>query len=370
MEKNRAKKIVKTSIIGIIVNILLSIMKAVVGYFTNSIAIMMDSLNYLSDCVSSIVTIIGTKIASKRPDKEHPFGHGRVEYLASLIISIIIMYAGITALIESFNFILKKELPEYNSVALILVAISIIVKIILGLYYKGVGKKVNSESLVNSGVDALLDSLISTATLISALIFIFTGVSLESYLAIVISLIIMRSGFMMIKETISLILGRRVDREIALKIKRLVTNFEEVNGCYDLVVNNYGPDSLIASFHIEVDEKMSAVELDTLTRRITDKVYKKTGIVVAAIGIYSMNSDDKEIKKIKETIEDIIDDTEGILSMHGFYLNKEAKTINLDAVVSFDYLKDKTIIPNLIEKINSVYPEYKLYVVADNDVSD
>ena len=174
----------------------------------------------------------------------------------------------------------------------------------------------------------------------------------------------------MIKETISLILGRRVDREISLRIKRLVTNFDEVNGCYDLVVNNYGPENLIASFHIEVDEKMSAVELDTLTRKITEKVYKKTGIIVAAIGIYSMNSDDKEVKKIRESIEEIIDDTEGILSMHGFYLNKEAKTINLDAVVSFDYLKDKTIIPKLIERINNLYPEYKLYVVADNDVSD
>ena len=145
MEQSREKIIVKTSIIGIVVNIFLSVMKAVVGYLTNSIAIMMDSLNYLSDCVSSIVTIIGTKIAGKKPDKEHPFGHGRVEYLASLVISIIIMYAGITALIESVQFILRKELPSYNNVALVLVSVSIIVKIILGLYYRKVGKKVKKE---------------------------------------------------------------------------------------------------------------------------------------------------------------------------------------------------------------------------------
>ena len=370
MGNKREKIIVKTSIIGITTNIILSIMKAVVGYLTNSIAIMMDSLNYLSDCISSIVTIIGTKIAGKKPDKEHPFGHGRVEYLASLVISIIIMYAGITALIESIQFILRKELPSYNNIALILVSISIIVKIILGLYYRKVGKKVHSESLVNSGVDALLDSLISFATLVSALIFIFTGVSLESYLAIIISFVIMRSGFMMIKETISLILGRRVDREIALRIKRIVTGFDEVNGCYDLVVNNYGPERLIASFHIEVDEGMSAVEIDTLTRKITDKVYRKTGIIVSAIGIYSMNNNDPEIKKIKKSIEDIIDDTEAILSMHGFYLNKEDKTINLDAVISFDYIRDKTVLPTLESKIKELYPDYDLYIVIDNDVSD
>ena len=370
MEKNREKTIVKTSIIGIIVNIFLSIMKAVVGYLTNSIAIMMDSLNYLSDCVSSIVTIVGTKIANKTPDKEHPFGHGRVEYLASLVISIIIMYAGITALIESIQFILRKELPSYSSISLILVGISVIVKIILGMYYKRIGKKVKSETLVNSGIDALLDSLISLATLISALIFIFTGVSLESYLAVIISLIIIRSGFMMIKETISLILGRRVDRETAIKIKRIVNSFDEVNGCYDLVVNNYGPERLIASFHIEIDEKLNAVDIDILTRKITDKVYRKLGIIVSAIGIYSMNNNDPEIKEIKRTIEDIIDDTKGILSMHGFYLNKEEKTINLDAVVSFDSIKDKNLIPTLEEKINEKYPDYDLYIVIDNDVSD
>ena len=370
MENKREKIIIKTSIIGIITNIILSIMKAVVGYLSNSIAIMMDSLNYLSDCISSIVTIIGTKIAGKTPDKEHPFGHGRVEYLASLIISIIIMYAGITALTQSVQFIIRKELPEYNNIALILVSFSIIAKIGLGLYYRSVGSKVHSETLYNSAVDALLDSLISFATLVSALIYIFFKVSLESYLAIIISIIIMRSGFMMIKETVSQILGRRVDKEIALKIKRVVTDFDEVNGCYDLVVNNYGPESLICSFHIEVDERMSAVEIDTLTRKITDKVYKKTGIVVSAVGIYSMNNNDSEIQKIKRTIQKIISGTEGILSMHGFYVNKDVKTINFDAVISFDYIRDKNLIRNLREKVMDAIPGYKVYIVLDNDISD
>ena len=370
MENKRGKEIVRVSVIGIVVNILLSLSKAIVGFLTNSIAIMMDSLNYLSDSVSSIITIIGTKIALKTPDKEHPFGHGRVEYLASLIISIIIMYAGITALIESIQYILKNELPEYNVLSLIILAVSVVVKIILGEYYKKKGKKLNSDTLYNSGVDAKLDALVSIATIISAIVYIFTKVSLEPYLALLISFIIIRSGFLMVKETVSLILGRRIERDLALKIKEIANSFKEVKGCFDLVVNNYGPERLIASFHIEVDERMNAVEIDSLTRKITSKVYMKTGVIVSAVGIYSMNSKNKELRKIKESIQELVNKTEGLISMHGFYVNEDFKTIDFDVVISFDYIRNKSIVNELKRKVKEMYPEYKVFIVIDYDISD
>lgn len=370
MENKRGKEIVRVSVIGIVVNILLSISKAIVGFLTNSIAIMMDSLNYLSDSVSSIITIIGTKIALKTPDKEHPFGHGRVEYLASLIISIIIMYAGITAFIESIQYILKNQLPEYNTLSLIILAVSVVAKIILGEYYKSKGKKLKSDTLYNSGVDAKLDALVSIATIVSAVIYLTTKVSLEPYLALLISFIIIRSGFLMVKETVSLILGRRIERDLALKIKEIVNSFSEVMGCFDLVVNNYGPERLIASFHIEVDERMTAVEIDNLTRKITSKVYLKTGVIVSAVGIYSMNSKNKALKKIKESIQELVNKTEGLISMHGFYVNEDFKTIDFDVVVSFDYIRNKFIINDLKKKVKEMYPEYKVFIVKDYDVSD
>ena len=370
MENKRGKEIVRVSVIGIVVNILLSLSKAIVGFLTNSIAIMMDSLNYLSDSVSSIITIIGTKIALKTPDKEHPFGHGRVEYLASLIISIIIMYAGITALIESIQYILKNELPEYNILSLIILAVSVVVKIILGEYYKKKGKKLHSDTLYNSGVDAKLDALVSIATIISAIVYILIKVSLEPYLALLISFIIIRSGFLMVKETVSLILGRRIERDLALKIKEIANSFKEVKGCFDLVVNNYGPERLIASFHIEVDERMNAVEIDSLTRKITSKVYMKTGVIVAAVGIYSMNSKNKELRKIKESIQELVNKTEGLISMHGFYVNEDFKTIDFDVVISFDYIRNKSIVNELKRKVKEMYPEYKVFIVIDYDISD
>lgn len=370
MANKRGKEIVKVSVIGIVVNILLSLSKAIVGFLTNSIAIMMDSLNYLSDSVSSIITIIGTKIALKTPDKEHPFGHGRVEYLASLIISIIIMYAGITAFVESIQYILKNELPDYNIISLFILGVSVVAKVLLGLFYKKKGKTLKSDTLYNSGVDAMLDALVSIATIVSAIIYMITKVSLEAYLALLISFIIMRSGFLMIKETISLILGRRIEKELAIKIKEIVNSFNEVMGCFDLVVNNYGPEKLIASFHIEVDERMTAVDIDKLTRKITSKVYIKTGVIVAAVGIYSMNSKNKELKKMKNTIQDLVNKTDGLISMHGFYVNEEFKTIDFDVVISFDYIRNKSIVNELKKKVKELYPGYKVYIVIDYDISD
>ena len=186
--ESREKIIVRTSIIGIIANALLAGFKAFVGVVTGSIAIILDAVNNLSDALSSVITIIGTKIANKGQDKEHPLGHGRVEYLTAMIIAVIVLYAGITSLKESVMKIIHPELPEYTTASLIIVGAAIFVKIVLGLYVKRTGESVKSESLMNSGADALNDSIISASTLVAAIIFIVTGLSLEAYLGVIISL--------------------------------------------------------------------------------------------------------------------------------------------------------------------------------------
>ena len=236
-EVTREKTIIRTSIIGIIANVLLAAFKAAVGLMANSIAIVLDAVNNISDAGSSLITIVGTKLAGKEPDKEHPFGYGRIEYLSAMIISVIVLYAGITSFVESVKQIIHPETPDYNAVSLIIVAVAVVVKILLGRYVKGVGKKVNSDSLVNSGEDATLDSVISASTLVAAGIFLIFHVSVEAWLGAVISAVIIKSGIEMLRDTISQILGERNDAELARAIQKTVMSFPDVQGAYDLVLD-------------------------------------------------------------------------------------------------------------------------------------
>lgn len=218
----REKIIVRTSMIGIVANVFLVIFKTTIGLLSNSIAIILDAVNNLSDVASSLITIVGTKLAGKEPDKKHPFGHGRIEYLSAMLIAVIILYAGITSLFESGKQIIRPETPEYNPVSLIIIGVAVVVKIVLGFYVKRVGKNVNSDSLINSGEDATLDAVISFSTLVAAGIFLFFQISLEAILGAIISVVILKSGISMLKSTISQLLGEQSDIEIAKKIQKTV----------------------------------------------------------------------------------------------------------------------------------------------------
>ena len=199
--ENRNAVIIKTSIIGIATNVLLAIFKAVVGLLANSIAVVLDAINNLSDAMSSIITIVGTKLAGKSPDKKHPLGYGRVEYLSATLISFIVLYAGIASLRESIKAIISPSKPDYSTLTLVIIIVGVVTKIILGKYVKGVGVKMNSASLINSGEDATLDSIISASTLVAAVIYLVFHISLEAYLGAVISLIIIKSAIEMLRDS-------------------------------------------------------------------------------------------------------------------------------------------------------------------------
>ena len=302
----REKTIVKTSIIGIVANVFLAAFKAVIGLMTHSIAIVLDAVNNISDAGSSLITIIGTKLAGREPDKKHPFGYGRIEYLSAMMISVIVLYAGITSFVESVKKIISPSTPEYSVASLVIVGVAVIVKIVLGRYVKRVGEKVNSDSLVNSGADATLDSVISASTLVAAIIFMLSGLSLEAWLGAVISLVIIKSGFEMLKDTISQILGERNDPDLAKHIKETVTGFEGVQGAYDLVLNNYGPDAWNGSVHIEVPDTYSADRIDRLIREIQMSVYSRHKVLLTAVGVYSVNTKDDEAKAVEQRVREIV----------------------------------------------------------------
>ncbi len=367
---SREKQIIRTSMIGIGTNAALAGFKAAVGLLTNSIAIVLDAVNNLSDAGSSLITIIGTKLAGKAPDKKHPFGHGRVEYLSALLISVIVLYAGITSFTESVKEILHPSSPEYTTVSLVIVGVAVLVKIVLGRYVKGVGEKVNSDSLVNSGTDAMLDSVISASTLVAAILYLTVGVSLEAWLGAIISAVIIKSGIDMLRETISQLLGESVDAEFARAIKKTVISFPDVSGAYDLVLNNYGPDAFNGSIHIEVPDTYTADQLDELIRSITLKVYEEHHVILTAVGVYSVNTGRNEATKMRDRIYKEVLAQQYINQVHGFYVNEDKKTIRFDVVVSFDAPDRRKVWTDICAKIQQMYPDYTLQVALDSDFSE
>ena len=367
---SRDAVIVRTSIIGIVANVLLAAFKAFVGLTANSIAIVMDAVNNLSDAESSIITIVGTKLAGKEPDRKHPFGYGRIEYLSAMVISILVLNAGITSFVESVKKIIHPDTPDYRAASLIIVAVAVVVKIILGRYVKSVGEKVHSDSLVNSGEDARLDAIISASTLVAAAIYLLFHISLDAWLGAIIAAVIIKSGFEMLRETLSRILGERTDAEKARDIKATVTSYPEISGVYDLVLHNYGPDSYNGSIHIEVPDTLSADALDKLIRKVTLDVFQKHNVILTAIGVYSINTKDPEAIAARENVRKIVMSNPYILQMHGFYLDKTEKTIRFDVVVSFDASDRRQVYQEICDKVQQEYPDYTLQVAMDTDFSE
>ena len=373
-EKNESEKrgrtIVRTSLIGIFANVLLAGFKAVVGAASGSVAIVMDAVNNLSDAASSIITIVGTKLAGRPADKKHPFGYGRMEYLSAMVISLIVLYAGITSLQESVKKIIHPQTPEYTAVTLVIVAVAVLVKIVLGRFVKATGKRVNSDSLVNSGQDAIMDSVISASTLAAAAIYLTTNVSLEAWLGAVISAVIIKSGIDMLRETLSEILGEEASADLARKIKADVCSFPEVRGAYDLVLNNYGPDVYNGSIHVEVCDALNADEIDNLTRAISAKVYQKEGVLLTAISVYSYNTKDPEVTQMRDKLIRILKENPNVLQVHGFYVEKEQKAMRFDMVVSFNEKDRGKLYRDMLEKVREAFPDYQITAAMDTDFSE
>ena len=367
--KNRDKIIVKTSIIGIVVNIFLVIFKAIIGLFSNSIAIILDAVNNLSDVLSSIVTIVGTKLATKLPNKNHPLGYGRIEYMSAMIVSAIVLYAGITSILASIKRIINPEPSDYSIISLIIIAVAVIVKILLGKYVKSQGKKVSSGALIASGADAMFDAILSTSVLASVIIYFTTKISLEAYVGVLISGVIIKAGIGMMTDALNDILGKRADIETIKKIKELLVEEPEVRGAYDLIIHNYGPNKNLASVHLELPDTMTVEQVDVLTRKLQTKIYHQTGVILVGVGVYSFNTKNNEVSMMYNTVQKTIMSYDWILQMHGFYVDTDKKEIIFDIIMSFEIETNEGI--SIIEKeIAKLYPDYKITIVADVAVSD
>ena len=366
---DREKTIVRTSFIGIGANVLLAAFKAVIGIVSNSIAVTLDAVNNLSDALSSVITIIGAKLGAKDPDKKHPLGYGRIEYLSSMLVAAIVLYAGITSLVESVKKIIHPETADYSTISLVIIAVAIVVKLVLGAYVKKQGEKVNSGALIASGSDASFDAILSASVLASAIIFLIWGISLEAYVGVVISGFIIKAGCEMMAETLSDIIGQRGDQDEVRGLKQLICEEEEVLGAYDVTLFNYGPNKNYGTAHIELPDTMSVDDVDRITRRIQNKVFQKTGIILTGIGVYSYNTSNDEAAQMRNRIRDIVLSHDWALQIHGFYADIEMKTVRFDVVVSFNVDKNEAL-RELLGEVKKEYPDYTFMIVPDVDVSD
>ena len=344
----RDRLIVRTSIIGIVANLFLAAFKAAVGLLSHSIAVTLDAVNNLSDALSSVITIIGTKLANRQPDKKHPLGHGRTEYLSAMIVAAIVLYAGITSLVESIRKIIHPETPDYSVVSLVIIASAVAVKLILGRYVKAQGQKANSGALIASGEDARFDAILSASVLASAVIFMLTGLSLEAWVGVVIS------GFII---------------KLTQKIRRLLNEEPEVRGAYDLFLDNYGPDRNYASVHLELPDVMTVEEVDRLTRRVQAKVFRETGVILTGVGVYSYNTGSDDVAAIRNAVQEKVMAHDWALQIHGFHLNPETKELRFDVVTSFD-VDPKEAIATLQKEVQAICPDYKVMITRDVDIAD
>ena len=368
-QSERQRIIVRTSLFGIGANLLLAAVKAVVGLLSHSIAVVLDAVNNLSDALSSVITIVGAKLSAKRPNKKHPLGYGRIEYISAMLVSALVLYAGITALVESVKKIIAPEKAEYSLLSLLLIAAAVAAKLLLGRYVKAQGKKADSDALIASGSDASFDAILSGSVLLCAILYKATGLSLEAYVGVLIAVFIIRSGVEMMLGTLDDLLGARTDPALSRRIKSLACQEEGVRGAYDLLLNNYGPGRNYATLHIEVPDGTTAEQIDRMTRGIQRRVFTETGVIVTGVGIYSYNTGDSESAQLQERVTQAVLAHEGTLQLHGFYADSEAKELRFDVVFSFDADVHK-LLDEISAEVQAMVPDYTLLIAPDLDLSE
>jgi cation diffusion facilitator family transporter len=359
-------------IIGIIVNCLLFIIKLSAGIVTASIAIMADAFNNLSDAASSVITIIGFKLSKKPADAEHPFGHGRMEYISALIVAFLVMLVGLQFIKSSFEKIMNPSVVIFETIPFVLLLVSIVLKFWLSGFNKFVGNKINSSALKASSVDALGDVFTSSCVALSFLASRFTTIPLDGYFGILVAIFIVYSGFNLVKETINPLLGEAPDKELVSAIKEMTLNFPNITGVHDLIIHNYGPGRCMASIHAEIPSDIDVMAIheiiDTAEREISDKlnIYLVIHMDPICVSTNEVNGTYDEVRKI-------IDKNPFIESMHDFRIvgDGDKKNLIFDVVVNPEKIK-KTISNDelksqLTNSINELHPSYNCIITIDNN---
>ncbi len=364
----RGKAIVRVSLVGVLVNVILVCFKALVGFASGSVAVIMDALNNLTDVLSSVITIVGTKIAGKEPDKDHPYGHGQVEYVTGVTVAVVILAAGAGALVESVRKIVRPVSARYTVLSLVIIAVSVAGKLLLGRYVRAQGRRLNSEALMGSGTDAMMDALISLSTLVGAAVSMIWHVNPEGWLGAVIALVMLRSGAQLLMDGLGQIIGARVDSELTGRLQAFICRYPGVLGAYDLSLHRYGPEKIIGSVHVEVPDDMTARDIHSLTRDISWDVAESFGILLT-VGIYASNTSNPEFSAMKAELGELIGRYPEVLQMHGFYVDTGRALVTFDLIIDFSCRRKEQIRDELIDEMKRRHPEYGFAVILDSDIS-
>lgn len=369
MSNQRDKQITRTSIIGILTNVLLAAFKATIGLLAHSVSIVMDAVNNLSDALSSVITIVGVKLAGKAPNKQHPYGYGRIEYFSGILIAVIILVAGVMALTESIQKIIHPEQTNYTWITLLIISVAIVTKLVLGRYVKKQGEKYKSDALIASGSDATFDAIVSASTLAGACITLLWGWNLDGYIGVLISCFIIKAGAELFAGPVNQVLGTRAASETTKGIKATIREQAGVIGAYDLVLHNYGPDKAIGSVHIEIDDTMSARDLHLLTQHIQQEVMKRFHVFLT-VGIYAVDNQNDHIGQIQRDIKHLVTSCKGVQQVHGVFIDHERHQISFDAVIDFKVPDFEQLRTQITQTVQNSYPDYRITVNFDIDYSD
>ena len=366
MDNCRENIIIRTSTIGIIVNFLIAGMKIVVGAITHSLAIMTEGINNASDAINSVLTIIGTKLSNKHPDEKHPFGYGRIEYLTGVVISIIIIYAGIESFKEAIHSLINKEEMTVSIVSMVLVAISGVVKFLLGFYTEKKGVETDSQALIAVGRDSKNDSFISLITIITILIYLFFYISIDAYVGILFSIMIFRAGVTTLKDSISDIIGSKGEKELADKIYDEVRKTEGVLGAADLMLHNYGPEKYSGSINIEIDHSKTIGDIYNIIHELQLHIMHDYNVTMV-FGMYAVDNDNETIKKMRKDIADFILHYDGVTSMHALYYSEKENKIYCDFIVKYELKSWDELRKNFIEYMLKKYPEKNVELTIETN---
>ncbi|MBE5947191.1 MAG: cation transporter [Lachnospiraceae bacterium] len=360
---------VLSSIVGIFCNIILFVLKFIIGTMANSIAIISDGFNNLSDCASCIVTLFGYKMAAKPADKDHPFGHGRMEYLTSLVIAVVILFVGVELLKGSWAKIWQPEQVEFSVVAVCSVVISVLIKVWMGFFNRNLGKKINSTVMLATSKDSFNDVLATSATLIALVAALFTDAPIDGIIGIVVSVFILISGYGIIKETVDQLLGQPADPNLVNDIKNMVEETDVAIGMHDLIIHSYGPGKLIGSVHVEVDGKGDIMEIHDAIDELERNIYDELNVMIT-IHMDPVETDNEEINKCKALLEKILCEIDSNLSMHDFRIVSGPSHTNLifDIVIPYECkLSEKFIKEEIDRRLKNCDKAYYTVITFDKN---
>ena len=364
----RAKYGMLSSTTGIIVNILLSAIKLIIGIFANSISIISDALNNVTDAGSSIVTMIGFKMSQKKIDRDHPWGHGRMEYITAFIVDVLIVLVGLELFRSSFDKIISPELPDINNVTIIILVIAVLTKLWLFVFYNKIAKIINSAAIKGNAYDSISDSVSTFVVLLSAIIAKIYGISIDGYASILVAIFILFTGFKALKETIDLLLGMKPEKEFVEKLEEFTKNYEMISGIHDIMVHDYGPGRKIISFHAEVPADCDICKAHDVIDQMEQDIYDEFNCITT-IHMDPIVTDDEEINEMRKKTEEIVKEINTEFSIHDFRMTDGGDRINLifDLVIPSDSKINHDELKNIVqEKIHSVNDKYYAVPKVEN----